>query len=106
MESYLLWAWPTTCAMLHTHAEGGHRLCAFAMPCLKNKVPRDQHHCSCAVQHAQGWAFLRDNLTISPRLSRSAIMKDTAQPDAANALWTSGCTRSKERCERGGIDWA
>lgn len=45
---------------------------------------------------------------ISPRLSRSSILKDTAQQLSLmrpTHFWTSGRTRSKERCARGAIDW-
>jgi hypothetical protein len=73
-----------------------------------------QHHAIKTIVHAlykvrAGVGSLKHNLSASQSIIdhfKTQSCSSTAQPDAANALWASCNTRSKERCARGGIDWA
>ena len=85
----LPWARPATCAMLHTHAEGGHRLCASGMPCLKNKRSITRSRSLFMHYTRRGGRRFGQSLRVSvdPRWERHRLTESQpAQPDAASAL--------------------
>lgn len=96
-------AYNVTCAMLHAYLTHTQRSCSQQKKKENKSTTRSRPlfmRCTRRGGQFEG--------QISPRLSRSSILKDTAQQLSLmrpTHFGTGGRTRSKERCARGAIHW-